>query len=347
MKAAMLYGPNDLRIVEVPEPTLGAGGLIIRVKACAICGSDVRTYHFGARNVTYPQIIGHEVAGEIVEVSEEAKELGYKIGDRVAVAPAIPCGVCEYCRKGIQTMCQNLKSIGYEYAGGFAEYLFVPATAVRNGCVNFIPDNLSFSEATVAEPLACAINAQELLNVQMGDTVVVIGAGPIGCMHVALAKIRGATFVIAAERQQSRLDMIKDFGADACINTTEQDLVESVMQLTNGKGADVVIVAAASKEAQELSLQIAAKRGRIDFFGGLPKDDPWIRFNSNLVHYRELFIMGAYGSKPEQNRMALKVLSTKRIDPKKIVTKELPLDSILEGISMVEKGEVLKAVVLP
>ena len=307
MKAAVFYAQEDLRLEDLPTPRISADQILLRVGACAICGSDVRFYRFGAKNITQRVTLGHEATGTIAEVGHSLT--GFAPGQRVAIAPAIPCGDCSYCQQGIQTMCDNLHSIGYELHGGFAEFMVVPYAAIRAGCVNAIPDNLSFEEATVAEPLACAINGQELVNVGMGDEVVVIGAGPLGCMHAELAKIRGARKVIMVEVQERRLELAKKFSVDVFINGATEDVGKRVFEETDGVGASVVIVAAPSAQAQAQALTLAAKQGRISFFGGLPRDNPMSTINANLLHYRELCILGAYGSKPRHNRLALDLLA--------------------------------------
>jgi L-iditol 2-dehydrogenase len=345
MKAAVFYGPEDLRLERVPEPKAAGDQLLLKTAACAVCGSDVRTYHFGASNITGPVIIGHEVTGTVVEVGGDVT--GFAVGQRVAVAPAIPCGDCRYCRRGIQTMCDNLRSIGYQFDGGFAEYMAVPHSAIRAGCVNTIPDNLSFQEAALAEPLACVINAQELLAVGMEDTVVVLGAGPVGCLHASLAKVRGARKVILVDIQERRLELAREFGADVFINGAAEKVEERVREETDGDGATVVIVAAPSAQAQAQAVTLAAKRGRVDFFGGLPKSDPFVSVNANLIHYRELFIMGAYGSKPSHNRLALELLAGGRVKASSLVGMVVPLEEVKQGIDAIARGRVLKVVVQP
>jgi len=345
MQAAILYAPNDLRIEERPMPVISPEEMLLKVAACAICGSDVRTFRFGAGNITEPVTMGHETAGTIVDVG--AGVAGFSAGQRVTVAPAIPCGECPYCRRGIQTMCDDLRSIGYQFHGGFAEYMVVPSSAIKAGCVNAIPDNLSFEEATLAEPLACVINGQELLNVGVEDTVAIVGAGPIGCMHANLAKIRGARKVVLADIQPRRLELAKGFGADVQIDGRQEGLRERVLEETEGTGASVVIVAAPSGAAQEESLTLAAKHGRVSFFGGLPKSNPCILFNSNLVHYKELFVMGAYGSTPRHNVAALELLAAGKIHAEKLIGLLVPLGQIKEGMEAVAEGKVLKAIVRP
>jgi len=345
MRVAVFYGPEDLRLEERPRPTPKDHELLIEVGACAICGSDLRTYRFGARNITRPVVIGHEIAGTIIEAGEALA--GWRAGERVAVAPAIPCCDCRYCRRGLPTMCDELRSIGYEYDGGFADCMIVPWSALRAGCVNRIPDGLSFEEAALAEPLACAINAQELLGVGLDDAVAILGAGPLGLMHAELAKVRGARKVIIVDVRVRRLELARDFSADVLIDGASEDVPARVLAETEGAGASVAIVAASSAEAQAQALTLAAKRGRISFFGGLPKSNPMTSLNSNLIHYRELFVVGAYGSEPRHNRMALELLASGRINASRLISLVIPLERLMDGLAAAAEGRVLKVVVKP
>ena len=344
MKAAVFHGPGDLRVAEMPRPQITDAEVLVQVAACALCGSDLRTYRHGARNIDKPVVLGHELSGTIVEVG--AGVTGYRTGQRVAVAPAIPCGDCVYCRGGAETMCERLRSIGYEFDGGLAEFMAVPASAVRAGCVNPVPDALSFSEAALAEPLACVINGQELLAVGRGDTVVIIGAGPIGCLHAGLARERGAALVALVDTRAERLTMAATFGG-LTIDASSEDVMARVLEMTGGIGASVVIVAAPSARAQEQAVTLAARRGRISFFGGLPKANPIISLDANAVHYRELTIVGAYGSRPEHNRQALALVAGGRLAVQSLIGLELPLDRVTEGLLAVEAGRVMKVVVRP
>lgn len=346
MKAAVLEKIEDLKIKDVPIPTAGPEELVIKVKACAVCGTDVKVYHSGHKHIRFPRVTGHELSGEIVEIGKNVTN--YKTGQRVAIAPAVPCGECYYCRCGIQGMCDNLTAIGYHYDGGFAEYMLVPEPAVRNGCVNELPSNISFEEAAIAEPLACVINGQELSRVKLGDVVIVIGSGPVGCFHLEIARSKGASKTILAEVSQERLDAARSLGkADIYVNPGSEDLVARVMAETKGKGADVVIVACSSGKAQEQALQLVAKRGNVNFFGGLPKDKPYINFDSNLVHYKEFYVVGTHGSAPRHNELALNLISQGKIEAKRYITKELPLEKVLEGIMTVEKAQGFKTIIKP
>jgi len=341
MKAAILKGIEDLEVREVPRPTPSDHEILIKVRACTICGTDIKVYHHGHKHIRFPRITGHEVAGEIVEVGPRVKD--YRIGERVAVAPAIPCGRCFYCRRGIQGMCANLKAIGYHYDGGFAEFMLVPEDAVHNGCVNRIPSSISFEEAALAEPLACAINGQELSRIEMGEAVVVIGAGPLGCIHMQLARIKGATKVILVEVSPERAGFAREVVLpDVTINPSEEDAVKRIKEETEGRGADKVIVACGSGRAQEDALQMVRARGIVNFFGGLPKENPFIRFNSNLVHYEEFYVVGTHGSAPRHNELALRLISQKRIKVKELITHRLPLEKLGEGLRLAESGKAMK-----
>ena len=345
MKAAVFHGPGDLRISDVPRPRVGDAEVLLQIGACALCGSDLRTFRHGARNIDKPVILGHELSGTIVEVGTAVD--GYRAGHRVAVAPAIPCGDCDYCRRGAKTMCERLRSIGYEFDGGLAEFMVVPESAVKAGCVNELPDNLPFAEAAIAEPLACVINAQELLGVTERDTVVIIGAGPIGCLHAGLARARGAARILLVDLRPERLALASTFGADLAIDASREDVRARVLDATDGQGASAVIVAAPSNRAQEESVLLAARRGRINFFGGLPKSNPLISLDANIVHYRELTIVGSYGSRPDHNRQALDLVARGALPIKNMIGLELPLDRVIDGLLAIEQGQVMKVVVRP
>ena len=344
MKCAILKEIEKLEIEERRIPDPKENEILIKVKSCAICGTDIKVFHHGHKHIVFPRITGHEVSGVVFKVGKNIKE--YKEGDRVAVAPAIPCGKCYYCRKGQQTMCDNLKAIGYHYDGGFAEYMLVPEDAVLNGCVNKIPDNLPFEIASIAEPLACVINGQILSRIEIGDTVLILGAGPIGILHSLLAKINGASKIILADISEERIKEA-EFTGVYLIDMNKKDIYQEVKKITDGHMADKVIVAVGSKNAQELSLKLVAKRGSINFFGGLPKESPFIQFDSNLLHYGEFFVVGTHGSTPLHNKIAIELLSSGRINVEKLITHKLSLEKIKDGFEIVENKKGLKVLIIP
>ena len=346
MKVVRFYAPEDVRVEEAPEPECGADEVKLRVKNCSTCGTDVKIFHNGHQNLSPPRIIGHEIAGQVVEVGADVP--GWSVGDRAQVIAAVPCGECYECKRGWMAVCRNQTSVGYQYDGGFAEYLIVPRQVLKVDGLNRIPDNIGYDEASVAEPFACAINAQELVGIADGDTVVVFGAGPIGCIHIRLARANGAARVFLIDVNAERLAM--SAGAvkpDEVINGSKVDVVERVLELTDGRGADVVITATAANVAQEQAIQMAGRRGRISFFGGLPKTNPFISCDSNLVHYRELMIIGANGSAPSHNKKALELISSGDVPVKDLITVRLPLERTLDAFGIVARGEAIKVTVEP
>jgi L-iditol 2-dehydrogenase len=346
MKVARFYAPGDIRLEDAPEPAPGPGELKIAIRNCSTCGTDVKIFRFGHHHIVPPRVLGHEIAGEIVELGEGVT--GWAAGDGVQVIAAIPCGRCPDCLRGRMTICSNQESMGYHYDGGFAEYMIVPAKVLAVDGVNRIPDGVGFAEASVTEPLACVLNGQELVGVGEGDDVVVLGAGPIGCLHVRMARAHGAERVFLIDVNPSRLahaaDLVKP---DAALSAQDGDVVEAILKLTEGRGADVVITAAASGAAQEQAVRMAARQGRISFFGGLPKDNPLISLDSNQVHYRELTIVGANGSSPAHNAKALDLIATGRVRVDDLITHRLPLERVLDAIDIVAKGEAVKVTIEP
>lgn len=343
MRVVRFHAPGDVRLDDIPEPEPGPGDVKIRVRNCSTCGTDVKIFKFGHHHIVPPRVMGHEIAGEVVSTGDGVT--GWAPGDRVQVIAAIPCGQCAECRRGRMTVCPNQESMGYHYDGAFAEYCVVPAKVLAVDGLNRIPDGVGFAEASVAEPLACVLNGQELARVGDGDDVVVIGAGPIGCLHVRLARARGAARVLLADLNADRLA-----AAAALVHpdaTIGESTVDDVLKLTDGRGADVVITAAASGKAQEQGIQMAARQGRISFFGGLPKDNPVIACDSNLVHYRELTIVGANGSSPAHNAQALRLIASGAVPVADLITDRLPLDRALEAFDIVAAGQAIKVTIEP
>ncbi|MGH3760588.1 zinc-dependent dehydrogenase [Actinophytocola sp.] len=347
MRVARFHAPGDLRLEDADEPVPRPGEVKIRVRQCSTCGTDVKIFNHGHHHLVPPRVIGHEIAGEIVEVGSDVPG-GWSAGDRVQVIAAVPCGTCPDCVRGRMTVCPNQTSMGYHYDGGFAEYLVVPPAVLRVDGLNRIPDGVGFAEASVAEPLACVVNGQELAGVATDDDVVVVGAGPIGCLHVRLARARGARRVFLVELNRSRLDMSAAVvEPDAAVCGSEVDAIDEVRKLTDGRGADVVITAAASGAAQREALRMAARSGRISFFGGLPKDRPRISLDSNLVHYRELTILGANGSSPAHNKRALELIAAGWVPVHDLITHRLRLTEFHDAIELVASGQAIKVTIEP
>ncbi len=346
MKAALFQGPGDLHVIDVDSPSAAPDELKIRVESCATCGTDAKIFGHGHPRLNPPQIIGHEIAGEIIEVGKDTS--GYSVGDRVQIIAAVPCEECWACKAGKQGICINQTSMGYQYPGGFAEEMIVPAAVLKANGVNIIPGDLSFDEASVTEPLACALNAQRLIHVGDGDTVLVMGAGPIGCLHVRLARALGATKVMLADVNGGRLHLSADVvKPDRAIDMSSEDLAAIVLEETEGIGPSVIITAAPAGVAQEQAIAMAAPGGRVSFFGGLPKDKPLITVDSNVVHYKELILAGANGSSPAQNAEALALIASGKVPVADLITHRLPLSQVEDAIHAVTSGEAIKVVIKP
>ena len=348
MKALRFYAPGDVRLEDVPEPVCGPSEVKIKVKNCSTCGTDVKIRNNGHVNITRVTTMGHEVAGEVVEVGADALG-GFEVGDRVQVIAAVPCGDCHECRKGWMEVCQNQTSVGYQYDGGFAEYMVVPKEVLKVDGLNRIPDGVGYDEASAAEPFACAINAQEQLGIEEGDFVVVFGAGPIGCMHIRIARgVHKAGTIVLVDINAERLAMSAEaVTPDLTIDASTVNVVEEVMRLTDGRGADVIITATPANINQEQAINMAARNGRISFFGGLPKTNPMIACDSNLVHYRQLHIHGANGSAPAHHKRALEYIASGQIPVKDLITRHVPLSNVLDAFDIVAKGEAIKVTVEP
>ena len=345
MRAAVLHKLDDLRVEDIPTPEPGPGEALVRVHACAVCGSDIRIFHHGNPRVIPPQTLGHEIAGEVVAVGAGVERVA--VGDRVATGADVPCGVCEFCRAGIGNNCQINYAIGYQFPGGFAEYILLNETTLKYGPVHRIPEGLSYDEAALAEPLACCINGLELCWLGVGETVVIIGAGPAGLMMAQLARHMGATKVILAQRSRTRLELARQFHVDVLVATQDEDLRERVLAETGGLGADVIVTACGSPDAHEQSLTMAKNRARINFFGGLPKGTRPITIESNAIHYKELFVTGSHGSTPRQHKAALNLIAAGSVNARDLITHRFPLDGIHQAFEVVEKRTGMKAVVRP
>jgi L-iditol 2-dehydrogenase len=343
MKAVVLEGPGSYGVRDLREPECDPRGIVIKVSYCGLCGSDLRTLKNGHKNVKYPAVIGHEVSGRVVETGKEYRG-PYKTGDALAVAPNVYCGTCGFCLSGRYEYCENLRELAQYWPGGFAEYMAIPPEALELGTIRYAPPGLAMEHACVAEPPSSCLNAQEKLNTGLGDTVLIIGAGPIGSIHTVVAKVKGAKQVIIADIKDSRLEMARQFGADDAINSSSGDLVTRVRELTGGKGPDVVITANPFAETQIQALEAAKKSGRIAFFGGLPHGNSVVNIDTNLIHYKGLFVIGTAGFAPRHHILSLSLMEDDKIPGGKLVTHILPLDEFARGVGLAAEGAAMKVV---
>jgi L-iditol 2-dehydrogenase len=343
VKAAVFVDVDDIQVKEVPDPVCGPDDIIIKIIASGICGSDIRNYHSGLRNGTKSMVIGHEAAGDVVETG--ANVTRYKVGDRIAVAPDVCCGECYYCKRNLVNLCVDHKMLGVDWPGTFAEYLHVPKSVQDRGMIHHMPEGLSYEAGALAEPASSVVACQERCNVTLGDTVLIIGDGPIGCLHLAVARGRGAAKIIMAGL--NRLEDAKRFKPDLLINAGEQDTVSEVLKATDGLGADVVICANPVAATQEQGVEAVKKRGRVVLFGGVSKADPMTTLNSNLIHYNEITVVGAFSYSAYVHQKAISIIAAGVIDEKMFVTKIVSLDDTVAGFRAAEAGEALKVMVKP
>lgn len=347
MLAAVYYGPNDLRIEERPVPEIGPDEALLKVLSTGICGTDLRIWHGSHRKYTPGtiRIPGHEVVGDIVNLGTEVS--GIETGQRVFIAPNMGCGHCRQCISGNNNLCANYSAPGITIDGSFAEYMHIPSAAILQGNLIPISKEIDPAAAALIEPFACVLRGQEALHIQPGESVLVVGAGPIGMMHVMLAQLRGSGVVIVSELITERAAQAREFGADLVVNPNEQDLAAVIDELTNGMGVDVVIVAAPAPRAQEMAVELAAIGGRINLFGGLPKDHPTIQLNSNLVHYKELVITGTTACSTQDCHRAAVIVNSGQIDLSRLIGVRFPLGEAIQALSVAESGKALKVVLEP
>lgn len=346
MLAAVYYGPLDLRVEHRPVPKIRDNEALLRVISTGICGTDIRIIH--GEHGKYPpgtiRIPGHEIVGEIVCLGDGVAE--YHLGQQVCFAPNMGCGQCPQCISGSNNLCADYDAPGITYDGSFAEYVRVPTSALQQGNLIII-DNHDTALATLIEPFACVLRGQDALQIKPGETVLLIGAGPIGVMHLLLARFRGASRVIVSELDPDRLAQAMRLGADRGVNPAQEDLAVIVSDDTAGAGADVVIVAAAAHKGQEIALECASIGGRINLFGGLPKDRPTINFNSNLVHYKELNVTGTAACSTKDCHRAAEIVFSGRIDLSQVISARYPLHDAKAAITEAEAGKALKILIEP
>jgi L-iditol 2-dehydrogenase len=342
MKAVVFYAPGDIRVEDVECPVCQSGEVLVKVDACAVCGSDMKAAASGNVRIKPPRIMGHEFTGVIVEKGDNVK--GYDAGDRVVMATSISCGECYYCRHGHRNLCINLAPMGYSFDGGMAEYVAISERAILNGHLIKTPSQLHAEIAALAEPVSCAVNSIEQCNVKQGDTVAVIGAGPMGILNACIAREYGASKIIFAELNPQRLKQCEQFHFDRLVNPAEEDLKQAIMDETEGYGVDTVVIAAPAAAPQEQALELVRKQGNVMLFASLPVGKSMLNIDSRLIHYKELRVLGSSDSTPEHVRKAVEILSSESFPAAAIVTHRLPLDGIEQAFELMRNGESLRVV---
>jgi len=337
MKAAVWYGPGDLRIETLPEPSFTPDDMLVSVLACNICGSDLRTFVSGSRSIPPGTVLGHEFAGRVLQAPPGS---GFVPGDLVTAAQDTPCGECWYCTHGMEHVCENKLEFGKHFQGAFAERMVIPSLVLRKGWVRKVPGDLSLDAASLIEPLSSCVHAHNLVPTRPGDLVVIIGAGPIGCMHGQLAKHFGGR-VVLTDLSATRLELARRFSFDAYVQAPHEDLAEVVRRLAP-QGADKVISANPSPAAILQGVDLVRKGGHVIAFGGLPVDNHSVAVDGNRVHYDEIHLVGSYAYSRDENDQALDLIRQGVISAEQYITVRYPLEELAQAMETARQASQLK-----
>ncbi len=341
MKAAFLKGPNVVSIDDVPIPKIGPREILVEMKACGICGTDIEKMH--GTFITPPRL-GHEVTGEVIDVGAEVNEV--KREDRVFVHHHVPCYKCHYCRHSDYTMCAEFSTTNLDPCG-LSEYFRVPEPNLARGAVLPLPDNVSFEEGTLIEPTACCLRGLNKTQLAAGDDVLIMGAGPAGLTMIGLLRLRGTHAIAVSEITDFRIKAAEDFGADVVINPQRRDLRSEVLDLTHGIGMDLVIVAVGSVQAISQGIECVRKGGQILLFGIPPKGDA-LSYDASKIFINEVSLIPSYSTTEIETSAALKIIEKKRLKIKKLITHIFPLNETAKAMKQAAKGEkALKTVITP
>lgn len=331
MQALRMFGPGDVRVVQVPVPDIGDHEVLVKVKSVGICGTDLRIIRNGITGVgpQTPRTLGHEIGGIIAEVGRSVKN--YRKGMRVGIAPNFGCGICDCCIRGDQHLCARYEALGIQMDGGFAEYVRIPEQAVRFGNLVELPETISFDAAAINEPLSCVYNGIIQCPIAVGDDVLIIGAGPIGMMYAQMAKMCGAARVILTNRSPERLAIAKRID-DSFLTAPTEEIREQIGQWTDGRGVDVCVTANASPEAQQLAVELVGLNGKINFFGGLPKASEQVTLNTNAIHYKQLSVTGSTKANNHHFRKTLQFIGSGILKAELLVSAKYAIGQAEEAI---------------
>jgi L-iditol 2-dehydrogenase len=340
MKVVKLYSFTDIRIEDVPVPELGPGAALIKTSACGICSGDVMPWYIEKKA---PLVLGHEPAGEIVELCSDYKGM-FKKGDRVAIHHHAPCLSCAYCSRGDYVQCDTWRKTAI-VPGGISEYILVPRVNLENDTLK-LPDNVSFEDGTLFEPTACVVKSLKRCGIKKGDTVLIIGLGVMGQMHVLLAREFGARTVIAADMVNYRLNKALEFGADHVIDVSNIDLVERVRELTGGIMAQIVIVGPNSIEAMRQGFRTVSCGGTVMLFTPA-KPGEYMTFDPNQLYFRDIIVSTSYSCGPDDTKQALEFIGRGIVNAEKIVSHRFSIEDTQKAYQLTSAaGDSLKSIVL-
>jgi len=341
IRRAVLHDIKKLVVEDSPRGGCPDDGLVIEVKACAVCATDVKIYNYGHRLIQLPRVLGHETAGVIVSVGKKMQG-HFDVGQKVAVCAVVNCCECIYCQRAFPSMCVNLKAFGYHFDGGYQEYMVVPNEAIRCGGVNLLSANISFEQASLAELLACCINGQRLSEFRLGQSVLIIGSGPVGILHARLARNQETSDIYIADIIPAKLQQAQDICGDVLAGTLDSSnsemFVKQVKEISNGMGFDQVMICCSAAAAQQVALECVAKCGCVNFFGGLPKGKSEVLLDTNHIHYKQCRVVGTHGSSAEDNRIALDMIASNLIDVNPLISETIDLKQLEEALLINEKN---------
>ena len=345
MLAAVFQGPGQMEVTEIDTPEIGADEVLVKVGANTICGTDVRIFRGEKTKGIYPPtILGHEMAGHVYQLGKRVR--GYEVGAPVAIAPVITCQRCFYCQNGMENICLNQKTLGYDVKGGLSEYVRIPADAIAAGNLFVVQNDLPSEYLALAEPLACCVNGHHCSQIRLNSSVLIMGSGPIGLFHLQLSLLAGARTVIVSDPSAPRRAVASAFGAHITIDPTVEDLPSVVSEVTGGLGVDSIIICIGVPTLVNDALHMARQRGSINIFAGLA-DKGWAEIEANLIHYKELEVTGSANSRRADYQTALQLIESGRIKVEPMVTDRFPLQSAHEALDKVASGKCIKIAVLP
>jgi L-iditol 2-dehydrogenase len=343
MLAAVFYAPNNIVVQKVP---ISHRKVVLKVSACAVCGYDARVFRNGHRKVRPPVILGHELCGEIQsDIIAGRHGMTINAGSRVALCPLIPCLQCSYCKTGDYNLCINLREIGSTSDGGFAQYVTIPEQLIRMGGLVPVPDSLTDEEAALLEPLACCLNSySRMLPIAKESSVVIIGDGPMGLIHLQLFKRLSRSRVAIVGKVPLRMEKARAMGADA-VFAYSRETVPAVLDFAeDSSGAGVIVIATSNPVAFELATKVSGRNSKINVFAGMPSGQTFL-LDANWLHYNQISITGTFSSTPKMLEEATRIASEKMIDLSAIVTHKYSLPEIEEAIEVTEKYHGLRAVI--
>jgi L-iditol 2-dehydrogenase len=338
MRGMMYIAPGQLELRTLPVPKPGPEDVLVRIRTATTCGTDVKTYKRGHPKFLPPMVFGHELSGDVVEVGSQVKK--FKPGMRVVPHNSAPCGKCYYCKRGQHNMCDDL----IWNWGAYAEYIVVPGPIVSQNMFE-LADDLPYERACMVEPFSTVIHGQRVIQIRHGESVAILGSGgPIGLMHLQMALHSGASQVIAVDLKEQRLEVAKRLGATRVVNASQEDPLAVIKDLTDGRGADVVIESAGTKTTWEQAIQVARKGGRVLWFGGLPTGTV-VNVDATLAHYNELSFFGVFHATPQDVETAFQLISNNVLNTEALITTEMPLGQLKEALNLMIEGSVVKVAI--